>query len=324
MNATTIALPSWTAEIQHYSQKAIFYTPIVWGAFKKTLAPVIVTSLKGVALHLIERESVWKQWTLNIAGINHNPLQSSFNAAIAELTSAEAQATYARIRHIIRETATDALVIGLCGVVAIASGVELAQKLYRQAKAAYAWVDAKLNPAEPEPVILPTVEMAIAPHQESALQQECAKASEDIEILSDEDKEYERQFVERLEQLDAQAKQDPWGGEVDYEPVEFSSSSEFVPMSDSVPALAPVYIPVIAEIANPEPHDIHQEVEDRLREIHSVKVDAPAEDIALALHVPGATAAKKRNASRKKPKPNEQDAEATASTPKRRRATAKK
>jgi hypothetical protein len=333
MNATTLALPSWTADIQRYSQKAVFYTPIVWRSFQRNIAPVLVEIVKGLSLHWFESECYWRQRITNFAGITHNPLTASVSAAIAELTSDEARTTYRHIRHIARETATDALKIGLCGVVAIASGIELAQKVYRQAKAAYAWVDAKLNPAGPEPMILPTVEMAIAPHQESALQQE---PLEDIQALIAEDEEYERQFMARLERLDdvavqpSQTEVDLWDGGVDYEPVEFSPCPEFVLMSDSVPALAPVYVPVIAEIANPDPHDIHQEVEDRLREIHTIapteepapKVEAPAEDIASALHVPGAEGTPKRPRGRK-PKQNEGEAEASASKGKRR-TTAKK
>jgi hypothetical protein len=338
MNATTLALPSWTADIQHYSQKVMFYTPIVWRSFQRNIAPVLVESVKGLSLHWFESECYWRQRILNLAGITHNPLTEAVSAAIAELTSAEAQATYRRINHIIRETATDALVIGLCGVVAIVSGIEFGQKVYRQVKTAYAWVDAKLNPVGPGPMILPTVEMAIAPHQESTLQQEPLA---DIQALIAEDEEYERQFMAKLERLDdvkdcadeiqPQTENNLWDGEVDYEPVEFSPSSEFVPMSDSVPALAPVCVPVIAEIANPEPHDIHQEVEERLREIHAIaptedpapKVEAPAEDLASALHVPGAEGTPKRTRGRK-PKQNEGEAEAKASASKCKGRTASK
>jgi hypothetical protein len=315
MNATTLALPSWTADIQHYSQKVMFYTPIVWRSFQRNIAPVLVESVKGLSLHWFESECYWRQRILNLAGITHNPLTEAVSAAIAELTSAEAQATYRRINHIIRETATDALVIGLCGVVAIVSGIEFGQKVYRQVKTAYAWVDAKLNPVGPGPMILPTVEMAIAPHQESTLQQEPLG---DIQALIAEDEEYERQFMARLERLDTDALatvQDE-AAIVQTEIVQPNSSGENVP--------------VIGPIVNPEPHAIHQEIEERLREIPAIAltkditVDAPAEDIASALHVPGAEGTPKRNASRKKPKSNEGDAEATPSAPKRRRAAAKK
>jgi hypothetical protein len=315
MNATAITFPSWTADIQHYSQKVIFYTPIVWNAFNKTLAPVILDTLKGISLHCIERERLWREWTLNIAGITHNPLQSSFKAAIAELTSTESQATYSRIRSIIREAATDALVIGLCGVVAIAEGVELAQKVYRQAKAAYAWVNAKLNPVRPGPMILPTVKMAIALQQEPLA---------DIQALIAEDEEYERQFMAKLERLDdvavqpSQTEVDLWDGGVDYEPVEFSPCSEFVPLSDSVLALAPAYVPVVGEITSPEPTDMHRE---------NARMVAPAkaeDELVSGLEVPGAKGPNKRTTkATAAKKPSKGKDQATTSAPKRRRAAAK-
>jgi hypothetical protein len=331
MNIATYELPSWTAEVQHFINKTAFYTPIVWKAFNKTLAPVIISSAKGFVGHWFETECFWRQRITGLAGITYNPLTASVSAAYSELTSSKAQATYVRIRHIIREAAKDALVIGLCGVVAIASGIELSQKVYRQAKAAYAWVNAKLNPAGPEPMILPTVGMAIAPHQESALQQE--KPLEDVQALIAEDEEYERQFMAKLERLDdvkdcaneiqAQVENDLWDGEVDYEPVEFSPSSEFAPLSDLVLALSPTaYTPVFGPIVNPAPTDMHTEVQ------RMATAPAKAEDeLVSALEVPGATGKRTRTSkstrnagTNAKPKTGKGDAEVTANEPKRRRA----
>jgi hypothetical protein len=304
MNATTLELPSWTTEVQRYSQKAVFYTPIVWRSFQRNIAPVIVETIKGLSLHWFESECYWRQRITNFVGITHNPLTASVNAAIAELSSAEAQATYRHIRHIIRETATDALVIGLCGVVAVAEGVELGVKVYRTAKDIYARVDNWLNPAGPQPVILPTVEMAIAPHQESALQQE--EPLEDVQALIAEDEEYERQFMARLERLDADALatvqvEDAIGQDEILQPNGFGE-----------------HVPVIGPITNPEPYDIHQDVQKRLAEIHSVTVDAPAEDFASLLEVPGAKG--KRTSKAKGGTRNSGD---KASAPKSRRMTVK-
>jgi hypothetical protein len=159
MNYTTaLTLPDWATEAQVYSQQVIRFTPIVFKAFKKTLAPVIIDSLKRVGLHLIERERLWKEWALNASGITHNPLQAAVRSAHAELTSTEAQATYRHIRHITRETAMDALVIGLCGVVAVATTIEATQAVYCHAKRIYSNIQARSNPA---PAIVPT-EVAIA------------------------------------------------------------------------------------------------------------------------------------------------------------------
>jgi hypothetical protein len=192
--ATALTLPDWAAEAQMYSKRMIHYTPIVLKAFNKTFAPVILDSLKGVGLHLIERERLWCQWTMNVAGITHNPIQAAVRSAHAELTSAEAQATYRHIQRITHETAMDALVIGLCGVVAVAQGVEVAQKVYRTVKRCYDWVDARLNPPLPEPSILPTVIQFFAQD----------KAEEDIAVLI-EAVGHERSFLKQLDRLDTEA-----------------------------------------------------------------------------------------------------------------------
>jgi hypothetical protein len=192
--ATALELPSWTAEVQGYSQTVIRYTPIVFKAFNKTFAPVIIASLTGTSLYLIQRERLWYKWTMNVAKITHNPLQSAVSSAWIELTSAEAIATYSRIRYITRETAMDMLVIGLCGAVAITQGVEVAQKVYRTVKRVYDWVDARLNPPLPEPSILPTVIQFFAQD----------KAEEDIAALIDE-VGHERSFLMQLDRLDAEA-----------------------------------------------------------------------------------------------------------------------
>jgi hypothetical protein len=192
--APALVLPSWTVEVQGYGQQVIRYTPIVLKAFNKTIAPVIIASIKGFSGHWFESECYWRQRITNLAGITYNPVTASISAAHAELTSTEAQATYRRVRHITRETAMDALVIGLCGVVAVAQGVEAAQKVYRTAKRCYDWVDARLNPAQPEPSILPTVTQFFAQD----------KAEEDIAAIID-DVGHERSFLMQLDRLDAEA-----------------------------------------------------------------------------------------------------------------------
>jgi hypothetical protein len=192
--ATALALPSWTAEVQVYSQQVTRFTPVVLKAFSKTIAPVIIASVKGFSGHWFESECYWRQRITNLAGITHNPLTASIRAAHAELTSTEAQATYHRIGHITRETAMDAFVIGLCAVVAVAQCVEAAQKVYRTAKRCYDWVDTRLNPAQPEPSILPTVIQFFAQD----------KAQEDIAVLI-EAVGHERSFLMQLDRLDAEA-----------------------------------------------------------------------------------------------------------------------
>jgi hypothetical protein len=186
--ATALTLPDWATEAQVYSQQVIRFTPLVIKALSKTIAPVTIASIKGFSNHWFESECYWRQRITNLAGITYNPLTASIKAAHAELASTEAQATYRRIRHITRETAMDALVIGLCGAVAIAQGVEVAQKAYRTAKRVYDWVDARLNPS---PANIPSVGKAFAMADEKAI----AAIVEEVR--------YEQYFLSQFDQLDS-------------------------------------------------------------------------------------------------------------------------
>jgi hypothetical protein len=257
--ATALALPSWTAEVQGYSQQVIRYTPIVLKAFNKAFTPVIFDLLKGVGLHLIERERLWKEWALNVARITHNPLQSAVRAAHAELTSAEAQATYRHIRRITRETAMDALVIGLCGVIAVAQGVEAAQKVYGFAKQVYCWVDDRINPPLEQPTLLPTVDLCLA-------------------HLSD------AELAARIESL-----VDPLLLEVVDDAI--APSSESIPLQSTEDDECPTEDEPVA-FWNPTPTDMHTEVRQMLQ---ATAAPAVAEaELVGALNVPGATGTPKR------------------------------
>ena len=125
MNITTslqldsISRPAWANTTIHNIRKAAAHSNIVIKAFSKTLAPVIATTTKDLFMYYVQCLSGLNHWTMRQAGITHNPVSAAVKAAYAELVSAEATATYRRIRHIIRETAMDGLIIGLCGVVAV-------------------------------------------------------------------------------------------------------------------------------------------------------------------------------------------------------------
>jgi hypothetical protein len=82
----------------------------------------------------------------------------------------------------------DALVVALCGVVAVATTIETAQTVYRHAVALYGKVHAQFNPA---PVIVPTVEMAFAATDEKAI----AVMVEEIQV--------ERYFIAQFDQIDS-------------------------------------------------------------------------------------------------------------------------
>jgi hypothetical protein len=193
--ATALELPtSWATDAQRYSYRAVHYTSFAFKAFNQEIAPVLGEALKDQSHYYVQCLKGANRWAMKASGITHNPLQAAVRAAHAELTSTEAQATYRRVRHITRETAMDALVIGLCGVVAVAQGVEAAQKVYRTVKRCYDWVDARLNPAQPEPSILPTVTQFFAQD----------KAEEDI-AATIEAVGHERSFLMQLDRLDAEA-----------------------------------------------------------------------------------------------------------------------
>jgi hypothetical protein len=158
----SISLPDWADTTVRNMRQAVVHSRIVIKAFNKTLAPVVIDSLKSIFFYLIQRERLWCQWTMHTTGITHNPLQAAFDAAHAELTSVESIETYRRIHYNLRETALDVIIVGLCGVVAISVGVELAQKGYRTAAKLYRTVYDRLNPNEPQPELLPSLGMALA------------------------------------------------------------------------------------------------------------------------------------------------------------------
>jgi hypothetical protein len=186
--ATALALPSWTAEIQGYSQQVIRYTPIFLKAFSKTIAPQLLTIFKDLSHYYFECGRGAGAWAMIAAGITHNPIQAAVRSAHTELTSPDAITTYRRLQHITRETAIDALVIGLCGVVAVAQGVEAAHKIYGLAKRVYRWVDGRLNPL---------------PARNDSFGKAFAVADEKAITAIIEEVRYERYFLSQFDQLDS-------------------------------------------------------------------------------------------------------------------------
>ena len=168
MNITTslqldsISHPAWANTTIHNIRKAAAHSNIVIKAFSKTLAPVIATTTKDLFMYYVQCLSGLNHWTMRQAGITHNPVSAAVKAAYAELVSPASITTYRRIGHIIREAAMDALVVGLCGVVAISVGVDVVQKGYRTAAKLYRAVYGRLNQSEPQPELLPSCEMALA------------------------------------------------------------------------------------------------------------------------------------------------------------------
>jgi hypothetical protein len=180
MNIATLHLPSWITEVQQYGIKLYQKATTIVRAFNQTITPEIVATAKGVAVYYVECGHNAGCLAMQAAGITHNPLRAAVRSAYAELTSADAHATYKRISHIAKARAMDAIVIGLCSAVAVSEGIELAQKGYCKARAVYE----RFAPRRGAAVVLPEVD------------------AETIKALV-EDIQAERKFFERLDELDS-------------------------------------------------------------------------------------------------------------------------
>ncbi len=232
--ATALVLPSWTIEVQAFINKTAFYTPIVWKAFNKTIKPVMIETLKGFSIYCYQSEQNARNWAMKTCGITHNPLQVAFNSAVSELTSVSARATYAQLKHIATERAIDIAIMGLCGVVAISEGIELAQKAYRLSKRVYGWVDGRLNPPLPEPTILPTVDLCLS-----------QVSDEDLAALIDGLNDAASTTIQV--KVDEATTEQPCDRAADTEACHPNGSSE--------------YVAIVGEVWNPKPTDMHTEVQ---------------------------------------------------------------
>jgi hypothetical protein len=296
----------------HNTRQAVAQSNRVIKAFNNNLTPVIVECAKGFAQHWFQSECYWRQRLTNLAGITYNPITAAISAACAELASEDAIATYRRLQHITRETAMDALVIGLCGVVAVAQGVEVAQKVYRTAKRVYDWVDVRVNPAQTEPIILPSVDLFFAQD----------KAQEDIAATIDEVR-HERSFLMQLDRLDTDALALVCA-KVDDAIAQVKTQQPRDGMTESQAVESPVA--GFGQIWNPQPTDMHTEVqrmleiaraEDGANALDATAAPAIAEDMLVgALDVPGATGTPKRQ-------PRKKAVETAIVQPKQARAKAK-
>jgi hypothetical protein len=110
--------------------------------------------------------------------MDRQPISSRIRAVYTKLTSPASIKAYRRIRHIVREAAIDAVVVGLCGVVAVCVGVDIAQKGYRAAAQLYRTIYGRLNPVEPQPELLPSVGMARAADEFAAALSKVADVAE--------------------------------------------------------------------------------------------------------------------------------------------------
>ena len=231
----SISLPVWAETAIRHTRRAAAQSQIIFKAFSKTLAPVIATTAKDLSHYYMQCGQGAGELIMHRAGITHNPVQAAVRAAYAELSSDASLTTYRRIGDIIRETAMDALVVGLCGVAAISVGVDVVQKGYRTAAKLYRAVYARLNPSVPDPELLPSVSMAIASEELAAALDHFATVAE----------------------ANGQAKAD---AEVQYS-LETMQPVQFEPMPDYwTEALPLIHTPsVVGPVWNSAPRDIHAE-----------------------------------------------------------------
>ena len=241
MNITTslqldsISRPAWANTTIHNILKAAAHSNIVIKAFSKTLAPVIATTTKDLFMYYVQCLSGLNHWTMRQAGITHNPLSAAVKAAYAELVSSASIITYRRIRHITRETAMDALVVGLCGVAAISVGVDVVQKGYRTAAKLYSAVYGRFNPSVPDPELLPSVSMAIASEELAAALDHFATVAEaNVQAKADAEVQYS---LETMQPVQFEPMPDYW--------------TEALPLIHTPPVVGPVW--------NSAPRDIHAE-----------------------------------------------------------------
>jgi hypothetical protein len=263
----SISLPAWAETTIRNTRQAAAYSHRVFKAFNKTFSPVIAETAKDLGHYYYLCGQGAGQWAMNPAGITHNPLQAAVRAAQAELTSAEAQTTYRRIRHITRQTAMTVLSVGLRGVVALSVGIELAQAGYRAAEKLYRTVYGRLNPSEPVPELLPSV--ALAANEWAAALDNFAEVAE----------------------ADVMAK------------AEAEAIAEVVPDFWSEPLPLVHTPPVVGPVWNPEIKNMHLEVAARLQYLHYVPLTlSPApEPVAQPVQEPVRRGRSKAEAQPKAP-----------------------
>jgi hypothetical protein len=255
----SIILPTWADTLIRHTRKATVQSQIILKAFSKTLAPQILTTAKDLSRYYIMCGQGAGAWAMNRAGIMHNPVQAAVRAAYAEMTSVEALATYRRIRGLAEETAMYVLAVGLCGVVAVSVGVDLAQKGYRTAAKLYRAVYGRLNPSEPQPELLPSVNMATA-------STELAAALDGSVCGGSFLRKHFHNFA-TVAEADVKAKVE----------AEAEAIAEVAPdfWAEPLPNFNPP--PVVGPVWNPAPRSIHKEVAARLQYLHYVPLTlAPA------------------------------------------------
>lgn len=314
-----ISLPALSEGIRAFSLKSYVYGRAFSKAFSFAIAPHLHKIGKGFLHYSLTGLSTLEQQELASVQLQYNPVRAALNAAWTELTSEEAIACYRQIQSVAQERFTDArerlmdvAIIGLCGVVAISMGIDMAKDTYCKAATLYRKVHGCFNPTASSPTILLTVELAIATKSDAEIEVIAHQLQQERQTIA----QFDSAEVSALTQVqvlvdDAIAKlkivqlKDAraalvLGVESDRQAqaalkyivekaIEFAQEQALFSPNGSRD-----YVPVIAdEIWNPQPTDMHEAVLEMAQQVNP----------AMTLDVPGAVVEKKSR-SRSGSKPN--------------------
>ena len=222
---------------------------------------------------------------MNATISTYNPFRAAAEAAFSEITSEQAQQFYALKAQKDFQNALDGA-ITVC-----AWAFQLAQMTYMMGVQCRQWCDELETNAQ-----IPALDRAtllLAPAKDTPI---VAPTENGMKLLSD----AIRSGLNLIAPVSEEVQQ---------------MNEEITP--GALMILPPLTTGFIGQIWNPAPTDMHTEVQ-RMAAQSPAKAE---DDLASTLEVPGATGKRTRNA---KPKTGKGDADATASAPKRRRASAKK
>lgn len=325
----SISLSALSEEVRAFSLKSYAYSCAFSKAFSFAITPRLLTISKSFLQYSLIGLNTLERQELTSVQLQYNPVRAALKAAWSELSSEEAIACYLQVHRIAnarlaeaKEQLIDVAIIGLCGVVLVSMGIDIAKDAYSKAVALYQKVHGYFSPAASGPTILPTVDMAIASKSDAEieaiahqLQQErqtivqfdIAETTALAEVRDRVGEVIVQVKVEELKKARAElvlARECDRASQAQLDFV-IDKAIEFTQEERYSQNVVGKYVPVIAdEIWNPEPENIHRSVEGMAQE------QASLEAIASALDIPGAAAERK---SRKR----------TSSSASRKRRTAK-
>jgi hypothetical protein len=168
----SISLSAWADTAIPNTCQAVDHSHTIIKAFNKTIAPVITTTAIDLGQYYWLCFQGAEQWTMD-----RQPISSGVRAVYTGLTSSASIATYCRVRYLVDETAM--VLLGFCLGFALPflAAVNSALGGYRVAERFFRAVYGRLNPSpSASDLLMPSVGIAIASHQEFASQPGSAAA----------------------------------------------------------------------------------------------------------------------------------------------------